>query len=89
MDKKFRLRERNNPYDQQIVNTGNYVGVFYPGICWLKQCKVPKPHIKSMEEIPIISLSGKQSAMVFKAILSLLSLNVGTKTQLFKIRKLA
>ena len=90
MDKKFRLRERNNPFDNQIVNTGNYVGVFfYSGICWLKQCKVPKPQIKSMALIPIISRSGKQSAIMFNAILSLLSLKVGTKTHLFKIKKLA
>ena len=76
------LKYNNIWYSSKVLN-------FYSGICWLKQCKVPKPQIKSMALIPMISLSGKQSAMMFKAILSFESLKVGTKTQLFKIRKLA
>ena len=41
-----------------------------------------------MALIPMTSLSGKQLAKVFNAILSAVSLKVGTKTQLFKARKM-
>ena len=39
--------------------------------------------------MPMISLSGKHSERIFKATLSFASLKVGTKTQWFKIKKLA
>ena len=76
------LKYYNIWYSSKFLN-------FYSGICWLKQCKVPKPHIKSVQLIPMISLSGKHSESMFKATRSFESLKVGTKTELFKIKKLA
>jgi hypothetical protein len=66
-----------------------FMAINYAGICWLKQCNVPNPQMKSIQLIPITSLSGKHSDNIFKATRSLLSLNVGTNTHLFRIKKLA
>ena len=62
---------------------------FYSGICWLKQCNVPNPQIKSIATNSNYFSIRKTFCKIFNAILSLLSLKVGTKTQLFKIKKLA
>lgn len=59
------------------------------GSCWLRQWKLPRPQMISVESIPTTLRSGKQSWMICSALSSLSQRKVGTITAALAMQKLA